>query len=655
MNEAGPDPKNRYPHLLAPVKLGPMTLAHRAVMSAHQLGLGDKSGKVSRRYQRYLVERAKGGAALVGMESAPIHESSGTKTWDIRLFDDAVIPSLARLADQIHRHGSKLSITLWHGGHNVSFLDGMPAVSASQIPNLSRETPRALLRSEIREIVAAYGTAASRCARAGLDAVEVQTATGYLVGSFLSPALNHRDDEYGGSAKNRMRIVVEILETIRDAVAGQIAVGVRTSTSHHLPHAPIDYTIENSIEAMQMISERGLTDWVSLLSGSRWAGHETIPPMDTKRSQLAAEGARFKAAMTTPIIIAGRIRTASEAEKVIADGSADVVAMARTWIAEPEWMKKVMAGRESAIRPCMSCSQACAGFAFRGIPGSCVINPLAGREIDFPAIKRGPKGTKVAVVGGGPAGLEVSRQCGLRGHSVHLYEAGSELGGQMLLAARSPHRSEMLPVIAWWKDELDRLGVQVHLGEAIDDNNSLQADHLIWAIGSTASQTAVLRLRPFLVQGIPGSGGLVHGRDIMSGAATAAGSVAVIDEEGGWPAVSLAETLAAAATVDNVTVVTTELRLGESQLDFTRELAGAAERLSQAAIDVEAGALVEAIEDNHLTLRGGRRLGPFDQIILSTGSASNPFPENATAVGDCLAPRGLWAATTDAVRVARTL
>lgn len=655
MNEAGPDPKNRYPHLLAPVKLGPMTLAHRAVMSAHQLGLGDESGKVTRRYQRYLVERAKGGAALVGTESAPIHKSSGTKTSDIRLFDDAVIPSLARLADQIHRHGSKLSITLWHGGHNVSFLDGMPAVSASQIPNLSRETPRALLRSEIREIVAAYGTAASRCARAGLDAVEVQTATGYLVGSFLSPALNHRDDEYGGSAKNRMRIVVEILETIRDAVAGQIAVGVRTSTSHHLPHAPIDYTIENSIEAMQMISERGLTDWVSLLSGSRWAGHETIPPMDTKRSQLAAEGARFKAAMTTPIIIAGRIRTASEAEKIIADGSADVVAMARTWIAEPEWMKKIVAGRESTIRPCMSCSQACAGFAFRGIPGSCVINPLAGREIDFPAIKRGPKGTKVAVVGGGPAGLEVSRQCGLRSHSVHLYEAGSELGGQMLLAARSPHRSEMLPVIAWWKDELDRLGVQVHLGEAIDDNNSLQADHLIWATGSTASQTAVLRLRPFLVQGIPGSGGLVHGRDIMSGAATAAGSVAVIDEEGGWPAVSLAETLAAAATVDNVTVVTTELRLGESQLDFTRELAGAAERLSQAAIRVEAGALVEAIENNHLTLRGGRRLGPFDQIILSTGSASNPFPENATAVGDCLAPRGLWAATTDAVRVARTL
>ena len=658
MNQTPPDPAVRYRHLLAPIKLGPMTLPHRAIMSAHSMALGDGSGKVSRRYHRYhryLVERAKGGAALVGMESAPIHETSRNNVLDIRLFDDAVIPSLARLADQVHKHGAKLSITLWHGGHNVGFFDGTPAVSASQIPSLSRETPRALTRADIREIVKGYGTAAARCLRAGLDAVEVQTATGYLVGSFLSPALNHRDDEYGGNAKNRVRIVTEILETIRDAVGDQIAVGVRTSTSHHLPHAPIDYTIEDSIEATQRVSEGGLTDWVSLLSGSRWAGQETVPTMDMKRPQLAEEGARFKAAITTPVIIAGRIRTASEAEQIIADGSADIVAMARTWIAEPEWMKKVAAGRESEIRPCMSCNQACAAFAFRGIPGSCVINPVAGREIDFPKIRRAPKGATVAVVGGGPAGLEASRQCGLRGYSVDLYEAGAELGGQMLLAARSPHRAEMLPAIAWWSDELKRLGVQIHLGHAVDNASTLRADHVLWAVGSAASQTAVLRLRPFLVQGIPGSQGLLHGRAIMSGAGRAAGAVAVINEEGGWAAVSLAETLAATAGVESVTVLTTEFRLGESQLEHTRELASVTERLGRAAIRIEGGAVVEAVEGGHLSLRGGQRLGPYDQIILSTGSASNPFPDGAPALGDRLAPRGFWAATTDAVRIARAL
>ena len=477
MNQTPPDPAVRYRHLLAPIKLGPMTLPHRAIMSAHSMALGDGSGKVSRRYHRYLVERAKGGAALVGMESAPIHETSRNNVLDIRLFDDAVIPSLARLADQVHKHGAKLSITLWHGGHNVGFFDGTPAVSASQIPSLSRETPRALTRADIREIVKGYGTAAARCLRAGLDAVELQTATGYLVGSFLSSALNHRDDEYGGNAKNRVRIVTEILETIRDAVGDQIAVG----------------------------------------------------------------------------------------------------------------------------------------------------------------------------------GLEASRQCGLRGYSVDLYEAGAELGGQMLLAARSPHRAEMLPAIAWWSDELKRLGVQIHLGHAVDNASTLRADHVLWAVGSAASQTAVLRLRPFLVQGIPGSQGLLHGRAIMSGAGRAAGAVAVINEEGGWAAVSLAETLAATAGVESVTVLTTEFRLGESQLEHTRELASVTERLGRAAIRIEGGAVVEAVEGGHLSLRGGQRLGPYDQIILSTGSASNPFPDGAPALGDCLAPRGFWAATTDAVRIARAL
>ena len=653
--DQSPDPTMRYSHLLSPITLGPMTLPHRAIMSAHSMALGDGTGKVSHRYRRYLVERAKGGAALVGMESAPIHETSRNNILDIRLFDDAVIPSLSRLADQVHKHGAKLSITLWHGGHNVGYFDGTPAVAPSQIPSLSRETPRALSRFEIRDIIKGYGTAAARCMRAGLDAVEVQTATGYLIGSFLSPALNHRDDEYGGNAKNRVRVVTEILENIRDAVGNQIAVGVRTSTAHHLPNATIDYAIEDSIEAMQWVSETGLTDWVSLISGSRWAGQETVPTMDMKRPQLVDEGARFKAAITTPVIIAGRIRTAAEAEQILAGGAADVVAMARTWIAEPEWMKKVLAGRESQIRPCMSCSQACAGFAFRGIPGSCVINPVAGREIDFPAIRRAPKGETVAVVGGGPAGLEASRQCGLRGFSVDLYEARAELGGQMLLAARAPHRSEMLPAIAWWNNELERLGVRIHVGHAVTDATAVPADHVLWAAGSASSQTAVLRLRPFLLQGIPGSQGLLHGRDIMARARHAGGSLAVVDEEGGWAAVSLAETLAAAGSVERVTVVTTELRLGESQLDVTRELPAVTERVSSAGIYVEAGAVVEAIEGAHLSLRGGRRLGPFDQIILSTGSASNPVPEGVMAVGDCLAPRGFWAATTDAVRVARAL
>jgi len=228
-------PHPQFPNLFRPIKLGPMTLPHRAIMSAHGMGLGEGQEGVSDTLHNYVVARALGGAALLGTESAPVHATSVGGTLRIFLFQDDVIPSLARLAEAVHKAGSKLAITLWHGGHVPSFLAGHASVAPTPIPNMSREVPRALTRSEIRDMVKAYGAAARRCKQAGLDAVEVQTATSYLLGSFLSPAMNHRTDEYGGSRENRHRIVKDVVAAVRDAVGDSMAVGVRTSTSHHIP------------------------------------------------------------------------------------------------------------------------------------------------------------------------------------------------------------------------------------------------------------------------------------------------------------------------------------------------------------------------------------------------------------------------------------
>ena len=239
----------RYPNLLSPISVGPMRLRHRAMMSGHGMHLGDGTGRVSDALRAYLVERALGGAALIGTESAPVHATSRNDFLSINLFDASVVNSLRRLADDVHEAGAKLSIILWHGGHNVSFVNGSHALAASPIPNLSREVPREISKKEILEIVKAYGQAAARCKEAGFDAVEVQTATSYLLGSFLSPAMNHRTDEYGGSFENRLRIVRQILQEIRSSAGGEMAVGVRTSTSHHIPNAPVDFFIEDSIAA----------------------------------------------------------------------------------------------------------------------------------------------------------------------------------------------------------------------------------------------------------------------------------------------------------------------------------------------------------------------------------------------------------------------
>ena len=371
--------------------------------------------------------------------------------------------------------------------------------------------------------------------------------------------------------------------------------------------------------------------------------------------QIAAEGAQFRAALDVPITIAGRIRTPEEAEHVIASGSADIVAMARTWIADPEWARKIEEDREDEIRPCLSCNQGCLGYVYRHLPGTCVVNPQAGREFEFPALVASAKGAKpVTVVGGGPAGLEAARVFAERGRSVALYEATDRLGGAMRLAGAAPHRGELLLALDWWERELARLGVDLRLGTAVDPAN-LPAAELIWAVGAMPAQTAVSRLRPHLADGIPGADDLTHGRDILAGRSTVSGRVLVIDEEGGWPTVSLAETLAANEGIKSVSVATCERSLGEPDLIETLELLGATARIKAAGIEVFAETLIESVQGGTATTVNGDALGPFDAIVLSTGAAAATPPAGVRAVGDCVTPRGFWAAVNDAARMARTL
>ncbi|MSO66026.1 MAG: hypothetical protein EXQ85_09595 [Alphaproteobacteria bacterium] len=651
-----PKPSARYPQLLSPIRLGPVTLANRAVISGHSMHHGDGQPGISDRYRAYLVVRAKGGAALVGVESSPVHVSTQNRTSQVELFRDEAIASMARAASEVHDAGSLLSMILWHGGHNVPHRAGHYAVAPSPIPSFRvREVPKPLSRREIKEIAAAFGSAARRCREAGIDVLEVQTATDYLLGSFLSPTLNRRTDEYGGSLENRARAVCEVLEAVRTAAGDKIAVGVRTSIAHLIATDPHDYGAEESLAAMTYLARRGLVDYVSLITGSHWSMAETIPPMTKPRPQIAEQSAVFRRELKVPVIVAGRIRTAAEAEAIIAKGQADIVAMARTWIAEPDWIRKLVEDREDEIRPCMTCNQACIGFVTRGFPGSCNINPTAGRELELtpPAPAARPK--KVAVIGGGPAGLETARVAALRGHRVTLYEASGRLGGQMRLAAEAPNRHEMLPALDWWQRELERLQVRVHVNTAVTAATALDADEVVWAVGGTPAPTAVWRLRPHLVEGIPGSAGLPHGRDVLTGRAGVKGSVLIVDEEGGWPAISLAETLRARRDVTALTVVTSEAMLGAPDLAFTFEEGDVQARLGASGITVHAGKLVERIAGGTVTLVGGGTLGPFDAIVLSTGTLPRAIPEDALAVGDCVAPRGIWGATFDAAQVARGL
>jgi 2,4-dienoyl-CoA reductase-like NADH-dependent reductase (Old Yellow Enzyme family) len=644
-----------YSQLFQPLELGPIRLKNRVVMSGHHMGLGDGQGGIGPRLHAYMVARAHGGAAMVGLESSPVHSSS-VKGVRPHLFDDALAPGLKALADDVHAAGSRLSVILWHGGHNMTHLGAGPAWSPSVVPSAQfAELPKAMTLEDIDELVDAYVGATRRCRTAGLDAVEIQTSSDYLLGSFLNPLFNRRTDAYGGSLENRMRLIVRVAEAVRAEAGVDMAVGVRTSIAHNVPGDANGYGQEDSLAAMRILVDSRLVDYVSLITGSHFALADLMPTMTAPPAHLSDAAARFRAALGVPIFVAGSLRTPDEAAAVIEGGCADVVAMARPWIADPEWLVKVRNGDAAGITPCVSCNQACT-FAQRNIgPATCVVNPRAGREFAQPRSKRGASERKLTVVGGGPAGLEAARRAAVRGLRVTLYEAGSQLGGAMRQAGEAPHRAPLLGAIEWWSRMLERLDVRVVYDETIGADDLPQGEKTIWAVGADPAQSAVWRRRPHLVGGIPGAETLIHGRTVLAGTAAVSGRVLIIDEENGWPTISLAETLAADRAVEAVTVATPVSHPALPELLFSVEAEEVMRRLGKAGIAVKGGATVKAVDRNQAVLTSGEVLGPFETIVLSTGTLPRSVPEGVLAIGDCVAPRGFWAATNDAMRLIDSL
>jgi 2,4-dienoyl-CoA reductase-like NADH-dependent reductase (Old Yellow Enzyme family) len=645
-----------FPHLTSSFKLGPVDLRNRVVIPGHSMVHGDSTGGITEKYRAYLTRRAKGGAALIGIESAPIHPNSQTWNGQVELWRDDIVDSLAVAATEIHAAGSKVSIILWHGGHNVTYRRGAPAMAPSAVPSVQiGEIPREMTVSDIQEIIPYYVSAARRCAEAGIDVLEVQTSSDYLLGSFLSPQLNHRTDEYGGSVENRCRIVVDVLEAIRVELPAHMALGIRTSIYHAIPGEPEGYTIDHSLPAMTYIAGTGLIDYLSVMGGSNANFAETIAPMTYPRPQIAELSAKFKSALDIPVVVAGRMVTPEEAEAVLSADQADLVGIARGFIADADWMKKVESGQANRIRLCTGCNQVCLGFVGRSLPGGCNFNAEAGREDELLPLSPAQTKKRIAVVGGGPAGLECARAAAERGHTVTLYESTGRLGGSLYLAAHCPNRGEFKYPLQWWESELGHLDVEVKLNTTVDDPSALGVDDVVWATGAEPASVWQMRFRPSMVDGIPGSGDLPHSRQVLAGTAHVSGSVLVIDEEGGWPALNFVEWLAVHPGVDHVTIATNSAILGLPDLAGTGELPLFSARLKEAGITVVPGLFIAIVEGRFATATDGQFLGPFDSMVLSMGAVARPIPEAVHAIGDCVAPRSIWAAVQDGARLARRL
>ena len=450
-----------FPFLFSPVRVNNTDLKNRIVMAAMQTGYAS-DGEITDRLIDFYIRRAEGGPGLIIAGACIIAENAGPATM-ISIRDDRYIPGLKRLAGAVQNSGVRVAAQLNHSGAAVhsSLIGGQTPVSASAVGStLTGETPRALELEEIALVQDQYAAAARRAKEAGFDAVEI--LGGYLIQQFLSPLCNVREDEYGGSADGRMHFGIEVARKVRKAVGPDFPVLFRVLGHEFMPGG---FTNDDVCRFASKLEAVGV-DLINVTGGR----HETQVPQITMivpRRTYAYLARRIKDHVSIPVMASNRINDPADAETIIRNGEADLVAMTRAMMADPDLPQKARAGKSHLIYHCIGCNQGCLDNVFRTRPITCLVNPSAGMEKEWRTVPS-TKSKKVLVIGGGPAGMKAACTAAQRGHQVTLVEKEERLGGQLLLNRLIPGRSEMITVAEDLIKNLKELQVKVLLGHEAD-------------------------------------------------------------------------------------------------------------------------------------------------------------------------------------------
>lgn len=582
-----------YENLFQPIQVRGCRVPNRIARTAHSTGMAGDD------LIAYHEERARGGVGLAIIEIAGVHPSSATA---VPVYADTVLPFYERLSERMHAHGTMVFQQLWHGGAAYGRA-GQP-ISASPVPTPSVNViPRPMTQAMIDDIVGAFALAARRCRDGGLDGVELHGAHGYLIGQFLSPATNLRDDDYGGSIENRTRFVSGILTAIRAEVGPDYPVGIRISGT--------DF-IEGGIDPPQAAAVARLLepqiDFLDVSMSSYWRFHKFLSTLDDPLGYEIPTSEQVTRAVDVPTIVTGRIMTLDHASQLVESGVADMVSMVRAMIADPHLVRKARDGRESEIRPCIGTSMGCVAQLMTTGRLQCVVNVAAGKEMAVPFETPAPAETRknVMVVGGGPAGLEAARIAAQRGHEVHLYEMTAHLGGQVRMAASAPPRADLAAVTSWLADEADRLGVHVHLRTPVDPDliAEVRPDEVVIATGSTPRRGGFQLSSPSVP--VPGAT-LPHvytSWEILGfgGRANIGRTAVIFDDTGTFEAVSVADTLVAAGA--SVTIVSRLEQLGANIPYPPATVEASRERLFAANVAFVPAMALRRITSDSVTARG---------------------------------------------------
>ena len=421
-----------YEQLLQPIDLGPTRVRNRIFNPPHGTSLGH-GGCVTDDLIAYHRARARGGAGLIILEGMTVHPSYGFEDSVLYAGSDRIVEGMQRLGQSCRDVGTPVFGQLFHAGRGVRLShDGSRPLSysASDVADERyRVVPVPMPNEMFWEIIDSYAAVAGRLAQAELDGVEILASMGYLIPQFLSPHTNRRDDEFGGDAERRMRLLREILAHCRERIGPQRTLGVRITldekTEKGMPAADM-------IAVCQQLELDGHVDYFSVISGSSASPDGWIhvfPPMAVAAGFVADDAHRLKQVVSKPVLVAGRINQPQLADEVINTGKADMVGLPRALIADPEFVNKMADGRAADIRACVGCNQACVGHRLAHFPISCIQNPVSGRELALGNIELAQTSRKALVIGAGPAGMKAAVIAAERGHQVELHEKEARPGG----------------------------------------------------------------------------------------------------------------------------------------------------------------------------------------------------------------------------------
>ena len=465
----------QYPHLLAPLTLGPKTLRNRSLMGSMHTGLEETGdwGRVAAFY----AARASGGAGLIVTGGMAPNPEGGVFPGAAGLYTDCDIANHARVTQAVHDQGGLIAMQILHAGRYAYSKDCV-APSALKSP-ISPFAPRELDEDGIEKQISDIATAAARAIQAGYDGVEVMGSEGYFLNQFLVTHTNRRSDRWGGAYENRMRLPVEVVRRTRAAMGPDAILIYRLSLIDLVPDGS---TWDEVIRLAKAVEAAG----ASLLNtGIGW--HEArIPTIATSvpRAAFAHLTARLRPQVSIPVITSNRINTPEVAERLLASGMADMVSMARPWLADSDFIAKAAAGRSRDIAPCIACNQACLDHTFSGKLTSCLVNPRACHETELP-IEPAAQPKRIAVVGAGPAGMAAAITAAQRGHQVTLFEASGRPGGQLHLAATIPGKEEFRGLIDWFTGQLAHRNITLRLMTRATEESLKGYDEVILATGVT--------------------------------------------------------------------------------------------------------------------------------------------------------------------------